>query len=60
MAFGKVKTGYSLPWVALYSATGTTAEKVLRGAADHGAGGRKQHGCGTERSSGAVPAHRAP
>ena len=24
MAFGKVKTGYSLPWVALYSATGTT------------------------------------
>lgn len=24
MAFGKVKTGYSLPWVALYSASGTT------------------------------------
>lgn len=24
MAFGKVKTGYSLPWVATYSAAGTT------------------------------------
>lgn len=24
MAFGKVKTGYSRPWVALYSASGTT------------------------------------